>query len=399
MHFMEANFGRHGLLTSTALVALIIGVSLPATVVSASSPRPTAPRSVRASAESDAAHVSWAAPASIGRSTVKGYVVTSHPSSRSCATASRSCVVKGLTAGSSYTFTVIAKNASGASPSSSPSNRVTIALSLKTAAADYLAATATWETSLTAAGAALSALTSTSPQAQIDAALASLKASYTTYTATLAKEKWPAVARGDVTAFIAAMTTTENDTLALSAAASEVSLYYATLDTDGNIVTVGDAKIRADLSLPQLINGPVTSTSSPVAIGSPQIVHDFYGDTMSITVSQIIDPASAGTGSGLADPGYRFVALQASLSNSDPANGVVDGNANVGMTLTGSDGVTYKADFGTASQCTNFTYGEFQVSSGDTATGCVLFQLPVSVTVTSVQFTLDAGYLDTVAWT
>ncbi len=309
--------------------------------------------------------------------------------------------MKGLTAGSSYTFTVVAKNASGASPNSTSSNKVTIALSVKTAGADYLAATTTWETSLAAAGAALTALTSTSTQAQIDAALASLKASYTTYIATLAKDKWPAVAQADVTAFIAEMTTTEIDTLAPTGAGStsSVSLYYATLDTDSNIVTVTDAKIRADLNLPQLINGPATSTSTPVAIGSPQIVHDFYGNTMSVTVSQIIDPATAGTGSGLPDAGYRFVAIQASLSNSDPANGEVAGNANLAMTVTGSDGVTYKADFGTASQCTNFNYGEFQVPVGDTSAGCVLFQLPAAVTVKSVQFTLDAGYLDMVAWT
>ena len=398
---MKRSFGRNGLVTSAALVALTISVGLPASVAGASSPRPTAPRSVHASAQTDAAHISWSAPASSGSSAVKSYVVTSHPSSRSCTTPARSCVVKGLTAGSSYSFTVVAKNASGASPNSTSSNKVTIALSVKTAGVDYLAATIAWETSLSAAGAALSALTSTSTQAQVDAALASLKASYTTYTATLAKDKWPAAAQGDITAFIAEMTTTENDTLALSGAASAsgVPLYYATLDADGNIVTVGDAKIRADLNLPQLINGPATSTSTPVAIGSPQIVHDFYGNTMSVTVSQIIDPATAGTGSGLPDPGYRFVAIQASLSNSDPANGEVDGNANLGMTVTGSDGVTYKADFGTASQCTNFNYGEFRVPVGDTSTGCVLFQLPAAITVKSVQFTLDAGYLDMVAWT
>ena len=67
--------------------------------------------------------------------------------------------------------------------------------------------------------------------------------------------------------------------------------------------------------------------------------------------------------------------------------------------VVGSDGQTYSADFGTVSQCTNFTFGEFQLPTGDTATGCVVFQLPTAVTVASVQFSLDAGYLDTVVWT
>jgi hypothetical protein len=122
------------------------------------------------------------------------------------------------------------------------------------------------------------------------------------------------------------------------------------------------------------------------------VVHDFYGDTLSATVSQIVDPATAGANSGLPDAGYRFVAVEVNLSNTDPSNGEVVSNAN-------SDGQTYSADFGTVSQCTNFTFGEFQLPTGDTATGCVVFQLPTAVTVASVQFSLDAGYLDTVVWT
>lgn len=398
---MKRNIGRHGLMTSVALVALTIAASLPTSVAGAASPRPTAPRSVHASAQTNAAHVSWSAPASSGSSAVKDYVVTSHPSSRSCTTASRSCVVKGLTAGSSYTFTVVAKNASGAGPNSSSSNKVTIALSIKTAGADYLAATSTWATSLATDVAAINALTSTSTQAQFDTALSNVKTTFTTYTGTLTKDKWPAAAQADVTAYVGEVTKSETDTLAISSAAtvSNAALLLDTLTSDGNKVTVGDAKIRTDLNLTQLINGPVASTATPVAIGSPQVVHDYYGDTMSVTVTQIVDPATAGTGSGLPDAGYRFVAINASLSNTDPTNGGVDGNANLAMTVTGSDGVTYTADFGSASQCTNFTYGEFQVPVGDTATGCVLFMLPAAVTVKSVQFTLDASYLDTVAWT
>jgi hypothetical protein len=310
-------------------------------------------------------------------------------------------VVKGLTAGSSYTFTVIAKNASGVSPNSSSSNRVTIALSVKTAAADFLAAVQAFQTSYAAANAAIVALPQSATQAQYTAAVNNLQATYTTLTATLSKDKWPSSTQADMSAFIAAVTALSTDDVAVfnAVSASSASVSLASLQNDQNQEVVADAKVRTDLNLTQLISGPVASTSTPVAIGAAQTVHDFFGDAASVTVTAVVDPATAGTGSGLPDPGFRFVAVETSLSNSAAGNGEVDGNANLAMTVTGSDGVTYKADFGTAAQCTNFTYGAFALPSGDTATGCVLFQLPTAVTVKSVQFTLDAGYLDTVAWT
>ncbi|HUY15961.1 MAG TPA: fibronectin type III domain-containing protein [Acidimicrobiales bacterium] len=395
---MKRNLWRHGLLTSTALVALTIAASLPVSVAGASSSRPTAPRSVRASAQTDAAHVSWSVPASSGGSAVTRYVVTSHPLSRWCATASRSCVVKGLTGGLSYTFTVVAKNASGAGPSSSSSNKVTIALSIKAAGADFLAAVTAFATSFSAADAAIVALPTNATQAQVTAAVDSLQATYTSYASTLSRVKWPSVAQADVSALATEVTTLGTDEVAFfnSATLSDEALSLVSLQSDSNKEIVVDSKVRTDLSLTQLISGPVASTSTPVAFGTAQTVHDFFGDTASITVTQVVDPATAGTGSGLPDPGYRFVAVEASVSNT---TGQVDGDANLAMTVTGSDGVTYSADFGTASQCTNFTLGEFQVPTGDTATGCVLFQLPSAITVKSVQFTLGAGYLDTVAWT
>ncbi|MHB8378986.1 MAG: fibronectin type III domain-containing protein [Acidimicrobiales bacterium] len=395
---MRRRLGHHGLLTSTALVALTIAVFLPATVAGASTSRPTAPRSVRASAESDAARVSWSAPASSGSSPVRSYVVTARPSRRWCATPSRSCVVRGLSAGSTYTFTVVAKNASGASPSSTSSNKITIALSIKTAGANFLAAAAAFATSFAAAIAAIAALPTSPTQAQITVAINKVHASYTALTNTLTNDKWPSVAQADVSAFITELTAlgTDNVALLMSVTNSSAAVSLASLQNDQNKEVVIDAKVRTDLNLSPLITGPVTSTATPVAVGAAQTVHDFFGDTASVTVTQVVDPATAATGSGLPDPGYRFVAVEATLTNT---TGPVSGDANVAMTVTGSDGVTYSADFGTASQCTNFTLGEFQVPSGDTASGCVLFQLPVAITVTSVQFTLAAGYLDTVAWT
>lgn len=68
--------------------------------------------------------VSWTAPAHAGSTAITGYTVTSTPGSFTCTTATTSCDVTGLTPGTSYTFTVVATNASGNSVASNASAAV-----------------------------------------------------------------------------------------------------------------------------------------------------------------------------------------------------------------------------------------------------------------------------------
>ncbi|MGA3217048.1 MAG: fibronectin type III domain-containing protein [Acidimicrobiales bacterium] len=59
-------------------------------------------------------------------SPITGYVAkASGPSGRACTTTgATSCIVTGLVNGAEYTFSVVATNAMGAGPASSPSNQV-----------------------------------------------------------------------------------------------------------------------------------------------------------------------------------------------------------------------------------------------------------------------------------
>jgi hypothetical protein len=91
---------------------------------------PGAPTGASAKAGAISATVSWTAPETNGGSPITGYKVTPYLNGTTAQTAvsagagATSTTVNGLTAGSSYTFTVLAVNAVGNGPQSAPSNSV-----------------------------------------------------------------------------------------------------------------------------------------------------------------------------------------------------------------------------------------------------------------------------------
>ncbi|WP_370291504.1 fibronectin type III domain-containing protein [Nocardioides sp.] len=89
---------------------------------------PGSPTGVSAVAGAASATVSWTPPASDGGSPITKYVVVSSPGMNRCETTGptqTSCVVPGLTPGTSYTFQVGALNSVGGSVPSAPSAAVT----------------------------------------------------------------------------------------------------------------------------------------------------------------------------------------------------------------------------------------------------------------------------------
>lgn len=96
--------------------------------------KPGEPTAARAIAANGLALVSWTAPADDGGLALT-YTVVSNPDGKTCTATATSCVVTGLTNGTSYTFRVTAKNGVGMSQGSIPSTAVTPSAATSVAAA------------------------------------------------------------------------------------------------------------------------------------------------------------------------------------------------------------------------------------------------------------------------
>jgi uncharacterized repeat protein (TIGR02543 family) len=106
-------------------LALLLAFSLPASAALARTTVPSAVRAVQATAGNAQAQLKWSSPLSNGGSSIKRYIVTSHPLNKTCATSGNKCTISGLVNAMSYEFTVVASNRVGSSPNSKPSNVVT----------------------------------------------------------------------------------------------------------------------------------------------------------------------------------------------------------------------------------------------------------------------------------
>jgi hypothetical protein len=300
-------------------------------------------------------------------------------------------VVKGLSAGSSYTFSVVAKNSNGVSTKST-SNRIKVAKA-STYFSSQLAVFGV------TSSLAETALNNAQTSAEEQGALKELTGSFDLFIAALKLEKWPSSTAANMASFITDFRQIGTDTVtSIEASTASAAEDYDVLQSATTKVALVEANVLTDLGFPSPINPPTTTPPTVTALNTAQTIHDFYGDPVSVTATQLVDPATAAAGSGLPDSGYRFVAVELTLSNPS-TDQAIEGDANYSTTVTGSDGQTYSADYGTVSGCTNFAFGEFQLPLSDSSTGCVVFELPTSVTVQSIQFTLAPGYLDTAEWT
>ncbi|MFN8156128.1 MAG: fibronectin type III domain-containing protein [Candidatus Nanopelagicales bacterium] len=97
------------------------GTSAPGSATVTPFTTPNAPTNVTADTNDGAITIRWTAPANNGGSPITGYTVTPNPATGgSCTVAGTTATCTGLTDGTSTTFTVVANNAGGSSPTASP---------------------------------------------------------------------------------------------------------------------------------------------------------------------------------------------------------------------------------------------------------------------------------------
>ena len=134
--------------------------------------QPESPTGVTATAGNGSATVSWTAPANDGGSPITGYTVTAYDANGNVAgtctsTTTTSCVVTGLSNGSTYTFTVVAANVLDSSNPSDASAPLTLPATAPsaptgvTATAGNGSATVSWTAPATNGGSAITGYTAT----------------------------------------------------------------------------------------------------------------------------------------------------------------------------------------------------------------------------------------------
>jgi uncharacterized repeat protein (TIGR02543 family) len=82
---------------------------------------PSAPQNPTSNVTSSSATITWQAPSSDGGDAITGYTVTLNNSATCTTTGALSCSISGLSAGTTYTYTVTATNSVGTSPTASGS--------------------------------------------------------------------------------------------------------------------------------------------------------------------------------------------------------------------------------------------------------------------------------------
>jgi hypothetical protein len=121
-------------------------------------------------------------------------------------------------------------------------------------------------------------------------------------------------------------------------------------------------------------------------------------DIETVTLSKIVDPATAAAGGTTPDPGNRFVGLIMSISDS----GIDAPDAQDQALATGSDGKVYEINADIEGNFVGCTSTLSDLKPNQKATFCPAFMLPTGVTITKVGYSLhgsQASIAPEITWT
>ncbi|MEV4616892.1 hypothetical protein AB0K43_30505 [Kitasatospora sp. NPDC049258] len=156
--------------------------------------------------------------------------------------------------------------------------------------------------------------------------------------------------------------------------------------------TSARAGARSSTAAPSSAPGSTAGTAAPqrAAVGDALGLTGFQPDErMTVTVTQVVDPATP-TSAGLApSPGHRLVAVQFRLLNTGTA--VYSDAPSNGATLIDSQGQGFNAlAYAPTTAGPAFPAG-VHLAQGESALGFISFDLPAGSSPAKVQFTLESG--------
>ena len=135
----------------------------------------------------------------------------------------------------------------------------------------------------------------------------------------------------------------------------------------------------------------------PGVLGATFTLDDGTGSSYRVTLVKVIDPARAAGQFSTPASGKRFVGIVFRIKG---LTGSPQGeDAITDAVLVGANGRDYPADPNRVAGYANFDDGAIHVTPGQVVTGAVAFQVPASVTVSTVQWTALSGFGPMVEWT
>jgi len=137
---------------------------------------------------------------------------------------------------------------------------------------------------------------------------------------------------------------------------------------------------------------PTTTTTKPtseLAVGQSQELTKSGEPYLTVTVAQLVDPATLSTTFATTPAGDEYVAVDWTFTNPGKTAFTTDINGDVKIYNAAGQGFT--TSYYTTTAGPSFPSGAVNLAPGGTASGWTLFQVPTSSPLTKVEFTPDAG--------
>ncbi|MET9699389.1 hypothetical protein ABZY31_21015 [Streptomyces sp. NPDC006529] len=139
------------------------------------------------------------------------------------------------------------------------------------------------------------------------------------------------------------------------------------------------------------VSGPVATTATDPTGETISLRGNRPGELLDVTLVAVTDPAAPRAAHALRDPAGRLVAVEFRLLNTGTA--AYADPPRSGSYLLDADGERYSGVALPTTAGAEFTEGR-SLAPGDSATGCVTFELPQDARASAVQFALNSGSAD-----